>query len=107
MSDADQRPRRGRPRGTPSPLLRAAAAWPHQPGGPDTRVALILRNGRHAAVRYRLDVDEHVRRQACGSAPLTEPWQAEALMNLPLDHPVSLSEHELGQLRRLPPGAVD
>jgi hypothetical protein len=107
---SDQVPQPARPRATPSPLLRAAAAWPGQPGGPDTRVALIRRNGQHAAVVYRLDVDEHVRRQAAGQAPLTEPWQADALMDLPVDLPVnlldSLSEGERRQLLRLPTGAV-
>jgi hypothetical protein len=91
-------------------LARAAAAWPGEPDGPGVEVAVIRRNNRQAAIAYRLDEVEHARRTAAAQAPITQPWQADALMGLPLDLPVpleSLTERERRELHRLPPGAVE
>jgi hypothetical protein len=92
-----------------SRLQRAAAAWPGEPAGPGASVAVIRRDQRQVALAYRLDVDEHARREAVGQAPITQLWQADALLNLPADLPVpleSLTDRERRELHRLPDGAV-
>lgn len=97
-------------RAMPSRLQRAAVAWPGQPGGLGMEVAVMRRNNRQVAVAYCLDVTEHVRRTTVRQVPVTQLWQADVLMGLPLDLPVpleSLTERERREVHRLPAGVVE
>lgn len=93
---------------TETVMAAARAASPSAPAA-EVRRTLMPIMGTEALVCYRVDDDEHARRQRAGAGTISSADVLELLLGLPTAMPVSvasLTRRESAALREAPPGSV-